>query len=101
MQRINQYNDASGKNYCFVFRKRKPIVAVRQVGCILYTSGHGPEDQITGKPLFKGRIGSELDLRQGYAAARECGIILINAMREHLGTLDRVKGLVKATALIN
>lgn len=82
------------------FRKRKPIVVLRQVGNLVYTSGHGPEDQVTGKPLYAGRIGRELTPEQGYAAARECGIILLGALRDCVG-LDRVKGIVKATALIN
>ncbi len=83
------------------FRKRKPIVVVRQIGNTLYTSGHGPEDQNTGKPVFQGRVGHDLTPEEGYAAARECGAILIGALREHLGSLDRVKSIVKATALIN
>ncbi len=83
------------------FRYRKPIVAVRQVGNLLYTSGHGPEDQITGKPLYAGRIGKDLTPQEGYAAARECGIILIGALRDYLGNLDRIRKLVKATALVN
>lgn len=84
-----------------VFAPRKPIVAVRPFGKLLYTSGHGPEDQRTGKPLYAGRIGRELTQEQGYLAARECGVILLGALRDYLGSLDRIKGIVKATALIN
>lgn len=101
MGTINHVSSAGGAPHHFVYRKRKPIVVLRQVGALLYTSGHGPEDQITGKPVFQGRIGAELTPQQGYLAARECGVILLNALREHLGTLDRLKGLVKATALVN
>lgn len=83
------------------YRKRKPIVPVTQVGRILYSSGHGPEDQITGTPIYAGRIGADLTLEEGRAAARECGIILIGALKDYLGSLDRVKSIVKATALVN
>ena len=38
---------------------------------------------------------------KGVVAARECGVILLGALRDHFGSLDRVKSLVKATALIN
>lgn len=101
MNMINQYTDVSGESCRFVYRKRKPIIVISEVNNLLYTSGHGPEDQANGRPLYQGRIGSDLTIREGYLAARECGIILLNAMRAHLGTLDRVKRLVKATALIN
>lgn len=99
MENINHVPTADG---CVVrYPKRKPIVAVKQVGKLLYTSGHGPEDQLTGKPIYAGRIGKDLTPEEGYAAARECGIILLGALRDCLGSLDRVKGIVKATALVN
>lgn len=101
MSTIIEQTGASGRNFRFVYRKRKPIIALREVSNLLYTSGHGPEDQVNGRPLYQGRIGSDLTIQEGYLAARECGIILLNAMRAHLGTLDRVRKLVKATALIN
>lgn len=81
--------------------KKKAITAIRQEGNLLYSSGHGPENQLTGVPIFKGRVGEELTLEEGYQAARECGIILIGALRDYLGNLDRVKSIVKATALVN
>ena len=101
MNHINRYAPQDEGAHHFTYRKRKPIVVVQQVGSLIYTSGHGPEDQITGVPIFKGRIGEELTPAEGYEAARQCAAILINALREHLGSLDRVKSLVKATALIN
>lgn len=101
MSSINRYAPEDGEEYLFQYRKRKPIVVLRQVGNLLYTSGHGPEDQITGKPIFQGRIGADLSPEEGYLAARECGTILIGALREYLGDLDRVKGIVKATGLVN
>jgi enamine deaminase RidA (YjgF/YER057c/UK114 family) len=101
MNGINQYIDGAGKGGAPVFRKRKPILVLRQAENLLYTSGHGPEDQITGQPIYRGRVGEDLTLEQGYAAARECGIILIGAMREYLGSLDRVKSIIKVTALVN
>lgn len=97
MDTLNRYPGACAPAYA----KRKPIVAVRQDGRLLYTSGHGPEDQLTGKPLYAGRINRDLTPEEGYAAARECGIILLGALRDHLGSLDRIKSIVKATALIN
>ena len=101
MENINHFPAADGAEPVIRYSKRKPIVVLKQVGNLLYTSGHGPEDQITGKSLYAGRIGIDLSPEDGYAAARECGIILLGALRDYLGSLDRVKGIVKATALVN
>lgn len=49
----------------------------RKAGSYLYISGHGPEDQVTGKPLYTGRIGADLSVEDGYAAARACAVIII------------------------
>lgn len=81
--------------------RKKKIGTIRQEGNIVYSSGHGPENQLTGAPIYQGRIGENLSLQEGYAAARECGIILIGALQDYLGDLDRIKSIVKATALVN
>lgn len=101
MDTINRFPPEGASAGYARFPKRKALVAVRRDGNMLYTSGHGPEDQITGKPIYAGRIGSDLTVQEGYLAARECGIILLGALRDYLGSLDRVKSIVKATALIN
>lgn len=84
-----------------VYKKKRGIVLLRQVDDMLYVSGHGPEDQITGRPLYRGRIGEELTLEEGYAAARECAIIILGALKDTLGSLDRVERIVKAFGLVN
>lgn len=84
-----------------VYKKKRGIVLLRQVDDMLYISGHGPEDQITGKALYRGRIGEDLTLEEGYAAARECAIIILGAIKDTLGSLDRVERIVKAFGLVN
>lgn len=84
-----------------VYKKKRGIVLMRQVDDVLYVSGHGPEDQITGRPLYRGRVGEELTLEEGYAAARECAIIILGALKDTLGSLDRVERIVKAFGLVN
>ena len=42
------------------YKKKRGIVLLRREGQYIYISGHGPEDQVTGKPLFSGRIGKDL-----------------------------------------
>ncbi|GFI14920.1 hypothetical protein IMSAGC009_00072 [Lachnospiraceae bacterium] len=84
-----------------VYKKKRGIVLLRQVDDMLYVSGHGPENQVTGKPLYRGRIGEELTPEEGYAAARECAIIILGALKDTLGSLDRVERIVKAFGLVN
>lgn len=84
-----------------VYAKKRGIVLLRTVGDHIYISGHGPEDQITGVPKFRGRIGEELTPEQGYAAARECAVIILGALKNTLGSLDRIEQIVKVFALVN
>jgi len=51
--------------------------------------------------LIRGRLGQDLDLDQGIAAARRCGIMLIAQMKAALGSLDRVERIVKLGVFVN
>jgi enamine deaminase RidA (YjgF/YER057c/UK114 family) len=101
MDSINRVLDEQGKEIKLTYKKKKGIVVLRQVDDLIFVSGHGPEDQITGEPLFKGRIGKDLTLEEGYLAARECAIIILGALKDYLGNLDRIKNMVKAFGLVN
>lgn len=80
---------------------KKGIVLLRRVDNHIYISGHGPENQITGEPLFSGRIGKDLTIEEGYAAARECAIIILGAIKDTIGSLDRIKKVVRVFGLVN
>src|SRR4051795_3014791 len=65
----------------------------------LYLSGHGPvQDDGT---LIIGRIGSDLDMERGKAAARQVGLTILSTIRTHLGSLDRVKRVIKVLGMVN
>ncbi|HMP00933.1 MAG TPA: RidA family protein [Gemmatales bacterium] len=73
----------------------KPAVLI---GNVLYLSGHGPL-----KPdgsLILGRVGTELSLEEGKAAARQVGLSILSTIRSTLGTLDRAKRLIKTLGLV-
>lgn len=89
------------KQILAVSKKRRGNVVLRRWNDLLYIGGHGPEDEVTGEPFYTGRLGSELTLEQGYDAARICGEILLSAMDEYLGSLDKVDYLVKAFGLVS
>ena len=51
--------------------------------------------------LIKGRVGEDVDLDAGIAAARRCGIMLLAQLRNALGSLDRVERIVKLGVFVN
>lgn len=74
----------------------KPVVIV---GNVAYVSGHGPyrsnETYITGK------IGDELSLDEGKEAAKQTGLALLATLSRELGSLGRVKRVVKLLGMVN
>jgi len=71
-----------------------------QVGNMLYVSGHGPA-KISDKSPIAGRVGAELTLEQGKEAARLVGLNILATVRNTLGSLDKVKRLVKTLGMVN
>jgi enamine deaminase RidA (YjgF/YER057c/UK114 family) len=71
------------------------VTSVR-VGNLLYLSGHGPT---AGTPA--GKVGKELTIEQGYQAARATGLNLLATTRAALGSLDKVKRVVKVLGMVN
>jgi len=70
------------------------------VGNMLYVSGHGPT-KMDGKSLVVGRVGADLTPQQGKEAARLVGLAILSTVRHTLGSLDRVKRLVKTFGMVN
>ncbi len=69
------------------------------VGNLLYVSGHGP--LLDDGALITGRVGADLTLAQGKQAARQVGLAVLATIRAHLGSLNRVKRLVKTLGMVN
>ncbi len=66
---------------------------------LLHISGQIPFDD-SGKPL-RGRLGADMDIAAGAAAARRCAINLVAQMKAALGELDRVERIVKLGVFVN
>lgn len=73
----------------------KPIVVV---GNVAYLSGHGPLK--SDGTLIVGRLGENMSLEEGQAAARQTAMAMLATLRFALGTLDRVTRVVKLLALV-
>jgi enamine deaminase RidA (YjgF/YER057c/UK114 family) len=74
------------------------VGAVR-VGNLLFVSGHGPR-RTGGTPSARGKLGRDLTVEQGYQVAREVGLNLLATVRAALGSLDRVKRVVKVLGMV-
>ena len=74
----------------------KPIVIV---GNLAYLSGHGPLRP--DKSLITGKVGAELSLEEGKLAARQVGLALLATLKAQLGTLARVRRVVKVLGMVN
>ncbi len=70
------------------------VHAVR-TGNLLYLAGKGPISAV------KGKVGAEFTKEQGYQYARETGLTLLAVLKAELGTLARVKRVVKVLGMVN
>lgn len=65
-------------------------------GNLLFISGTGPDaDQ------KKGKLGADLTLEDGYAAAQSVGLQILATVKDALGSLDRVRRTVKVLGMVN
>jgi len=74
----------------------KPIMVVDN---FLYVSGQGC--MRTDGTLIKGRVGDNLSLAEGKAAARQTALTMLATISTHFGAIDRIKRLVKTLGMVN
>jgi len=78
-----------------------PFPWVRVVGSRALISGHGPTnvDGSLARPL--GKVGAEVSLEQGHAAARLTALAIVASLQRELGDLDRIAGWVRVFGMVN
>jgi enamine deaminase RidA (YjgF/YER057c/UK114 family) len=74
----------------------QPVV---QAGDMLYVSGHGP--LLPDGGMIRGRVGADLSEEQGKQAARQVGLAILATLKSQLGSLNRVKRVVKVLGMVN
>jgi enamine deaminase RidA (YjgF/YER057c/UK114 family) len=74
----------------------QPLVIVGQLA---YLSGHGP--YLPDGGMIRGRVGDDLDLAEGKNAARQTGLAMLATIRKELGSLDRIRRVVKLLGMVN
>ena len=73
-------------------------IPARITGNLIFISGQGP--MVGGKPISTGKLGKELTLEDGKAAAKACALNLLAQLKKNLGDLDRVVKLVSLRGFV-
>ncbi|MGF7080993.1 RidA family protein [Mucilaginibacter sp. UYCu711] len=68
-------------------------------GKYLYVSGHGTVQD--DKSLIIGRIGQDMDMDEGKLAARQVGLAILSTIKTNLGSLNKVKRVIKVLGMVN
>ena len=71
------------------------------VGSIVFVSGHGRYNGPTQGIKTVGKLGRDLTIEEGYAAARLVALSMLAILRQELGDLDRIKRLVRLMGMVN
>ena len=74
----------------------KPFLIVDK---FVYVSGHGTVKE--DRSLIIGRIGKDLTLEEGKLAARQVGLAILATLKENLGSLNKIKRVIKVLGMVN
>jgi enamine deaminase RidA (YjgF/YER057c/UK114 family) len=74
----------------------KPVVIE---GKLCYVSGHGP--YLSDGNLITGKVGRDLNKDEAKAAAQQVGLAILATLKENLGSLDKIKRVIKTLGMVN
>lgn len=69
------------------------------VGNFVYVSGHGTVK--TDGSLIIGKVGTDMDMEEAKAAARQVGLAILATLKTNLGSFDRIKRVIKVLGMVN
>ena len=72
------------------------FVKAVKTGNLLFVSGHGPASEFP-----TGKLGRDLTVEEGYAAARSVGLAILATVKNAIGDLDKVNRVVKVLGMVN
>jgi enamine deaminase RidA (YjgF/YER057c/UK114 family) len=64
-----------------------------------YVSGHGPV--LNDGSLIVGRVGDAMDMEEGKLAAQQVGLTILSTLKSQLGSLDKIKRVIKVLGMVN
>lgn len=76
------------------------IVTAVRTGNLVYLSGNGPLPA-GDRPGYYGKVGKDITVEEGYAAARSTGISLLKVLKDEIGDLNKVVRIVKVFGMVN
>lgn len=74
-------------------------VPVRVSGDLAYVAGQVA--MVEGEVLHRGHLGAEVSVEEGQEAAKRCALQVLAALKEALGSLDRVRGIVQVNVFVS
>lgn len=74
----------------------KPFLVV---GNFVYVSGHGTVK--TDGSLIIGKVGTDMDMEEAKAAAKQVGLAILATLKANLGSFDRIKRVIKVLGMVN
>ncbi len=74
----------------------KPHIIVDK---LVYVSGHGP--LLPDGTLIRGKVGTDMTLEEGKFAARQVGLAILATLKKNLGTLNRIRRVIKVLGMVN
>lgn len=80
---------------------RFPFEFVRVVGARALIAGHGPQAPDGSLAEPRGKLGRELTVEQGYAAARLTALSILGSLQRTLGDLDRIVAWTRVFGMVN
>jgi len=81
-----------------VFPPAGNYLGCKRVGDVLHVGGHGP---VGTEGVKRGKVGRDLDLAGAQQAARATALSMLATLRQELGSLDRVRQVVKVFGMVN
>lgn len=70
-----------------------------RVGNLVFVSGVGPRKD--GALVYKGKVGRDLSMEEGYEAAKLCAVNSLGNIKAIVGDLDQVERIVKVLGFVN
>ncbi|MHA1723188.1 MAG: RidA family protein [Candidatus Baldrarchaeia archaeon] len=80
----------------------KPVAAyipAVKTGNVIFISGQIPV--VEGKVRYKGKVGQDISVEEGYEAAKICALNALSIIKDIVGSLDKVKRIVRIVGYVN
>jgi enamine deaminase RidA (YjgF/YER057c/UK114 family) len=81
-----------------VFPPAANYLGCKRVGDLLHVGGHGP---VGNDGIVRGKVGGAVSIEEARRAARTTALSMLATVRQALGSLDRVRQVVKVFGMVN